>query len=106
MWIEVTRHLSHSRDDVSLDFGSNFASSMSVCNGGCGIICCSFQFSCVSGVDFVAKESALAICNGWDARRGCPALVGSRVDCHAGETCVLQLTTDQLRIVIAVRGAC
>src|SRR5882757_1464341 len=32
--------------------------------------------------------------------------LGSRLDHHAGETGVLQLATDQCRIVVAVRRAC
>jgi hypothetical protein len=59
----------------------------------------------VSGLDFVAKKSSLTISNGRKARRGCTALFGSRLDHHAGETCLLQAATDQCRIVVAVRRA-
>src|SRR4029077_2220066 len=40
------------------------------------------------------------------ARRGCAALLGSSLNHHAGEACLLQLTTDQRGVVIAVRRAC
>src|SRR5262245_56778419 len=40
------------------------------------------------------------------ARRGCAALLGSSLNHHIGEARVLQLTTDQRGIVIAVRRAC
>src|SRR4029450_2677417 len=40
------------------------------------------------------------------ARRGCAALLGSSLNRHAGEACLLQLTTDQRGVVIAVRRAC
>src|SRR5882724_4404966 len=79
---------------------------MSVCNRGCGVVGCSFQFSRVSGLDFVAKESSLAISDGRKARRGCTALFGSRLDHHTGETGVLHLAADQCRIVVAMRRAC
>jgi hypothetical protein len=59
-----------------------------------------------SGLDFVAKKSSLTISNDRKARRGCAALLGSRLDHHAGETRVLQPATDQCRIVVAVRRAC
>ena len=55
---------------------------------------------------FRCEEEFLTISNGRKARRGCTALFGSRLDHHAGETCVLQLATDQCRIVVAVRRAC
>ena len=54
----------------------------------------------VSGLDFVAKKSYLTISNGRKARRGCTALFGPRLDNHTGETCLLQLATDQCRIVV------
>src|ERR1700690_455523 len=79
---------------------------MSVCNRGCGVVDCSFQFSRVSGLDFVAKKSSLTISNGRKARRGCTALFGSRLADPAGEAGVLQLTTHQCRSVVAVRRAC
>src|SRR5450830_850974 len=40
------------------------------------------------------------------ARRGCAALFGSSLNHHAGEACLLQLTTDQRGVVIAVRRPC
>src|SRR5215475_2259870 len=40
------------------------------------------------------------------ARRGCAALLGSSLYHHAAEACLLQLTTDQRGVVIAVRRAC
>ena len=40
------------------------------------------------------------------ARRGCAALLGSSINDHIGEARVLQLTTDQRGIVIAVWRAC
>ena len=98
--------LDHSHDYVCLNFGSNLAAAMSVCNRGCGVVGCSFQFSRVSGLDFVAKKSSLTISNGRKARRGCTALFGSCLDYHTGEACVLQLATDQGRIVVTVRRAC
>src|SRR4249919_2816447 len=79
---------------------------MSVCNRGCGVVGCGLQFSRVSGLDFVAEKSSLTISKGRNARRGGTALFGSRLDHHAGETCVLQLATDQCPIVVAVRRAC
>ena len=102
----IFQHLDHSHDYVCLNFGSNLAAAMSVCNHGCGIVGCSFQFSRGSGLDFVAKKSSLTISNGRKARRGCTTLFGSRLDHHTGETCVLQLATDQCRIVVAVWRAC
>src|SRR5262249_46879146 len=101
-----SRHLGHSHDYVCLNFGSNLAAAMSVGNRRCGIIGCSFEFSCVSGLDFVAQRSSLTISNGRKARRGCMTLFGSRLDHYTGETCVLQLATDQCRIVVAVRRTC
>src|SRR6476619_8271521 len=40
------------------------------------------------------------------ARRGCAALLGSSLNHYVGEACLLQLTTDQRGVVIAVRRAC
>src|SRR5262245_64986921 len=39
------------------------------------------------------------------ARRRCATLLGSSLNHHAGEACLLQLTTDQHGVVIAVRRA-
>src|SRR5271169_5286207 len=102
----TSQYLGHSHDYVCLNFSSNLAVAMSVRNRGFGIVGCSFQFSRVSGLYFVAKKSSLTISNGRKARRGCTALFGSRLDHHTGEACVLQLATDQCRIVVAVRRAC
>ena len=55
-------------DDVCLYFGSNPAAAMSLGNRGCGMVGCSFVFSCVSGLDFVAKRGPLTISNGHNAR--------------------------------------
>ena len=93
-------------DDVCLYFGSNPAAAMSLGNRGGGMVGCSFPLSCVSGFDFVAKRGSLTISNGHKARRGSTALFGSRLNHYTGETCVLQLATDQRRIVVAVRRAC
>ena len=49
---------------MCLNFGSNLAAAMSVCNRGCSVVGCSFQFSRVPGLDFVAKKSSLTISNG------------------------------------------
>jgi hypothetical protein len=64
----ISQHLGHSHDYVSLNFGSNLAAAMSVCNRGCGVVGCSFQFSRVSGLDFVAKKSTLTIGDGRETR--------------------------------------
>src|SRR3954462_12708016 len=87
--------LRHGHDDVCLNFGSNLAAAVSVGNRGCGVVSCGFEFSRLSGLDFVAKQSSLTICNGRKARRRRAALLGSRLDHHTGETCVLQIATDQ-----------
>src|SRR6185437_6744535 len=95
----------HSHDYMCLNFGGDLASAMSVFNRGCGVIGRSFQFSRLSCFGLVAKKSSLTISNGRKARRGCAALFGSRLDHHTGETCVLQIATDQCRIVVTVRRA-
>ena len=78
----IFQQLGHSHDYVCLNFGSNLAVAMSVRNRGCGVVGCGFQFSRVSGLDFVAKKSSLTISTGRKARRGCAALFGSRLDHH------------------------
>ena len=90
---------------MCLNFGSNLAAAMPVCNRGFGVVGCGFQFSRVPGLDFVAKKSSLTISDGRKARRGCPALLGFRLDHHMGETRVLKLAADQCCIVVAVRRA-
>ena len=102
----ISQHLDDSHDYVCLNFGGNLAAAMFVRNRGCDVVGCSFQFSRFSGLDFVAKKSSLTIGNGRKARRGCAALFGSCLDNHTGKTCLLQLATDQGRIMVAVRRAC
>ena len=63
---------------MCLNFGSNLAVAMSVRNRGFGVVGCSFQFSRVSGLDFVAKKSSLTISTGPEGAarmRGFVALV-------------------------------
>src|SRR5262249_46145766 len=88
-----------------LNFGNNLAAAMSVRNRGCGVVSYSFQFSRVSGLDFVAKRSSLTIGNGRNTGGGRAALFGSGLDYHAGKTCLLQLVTAQCRIMVAMRCA-
>jgi hypothetical protein len=64
----IFRRLDHSHDDVSLNFGSDLAAAMFVCNRGCDVVGCNFQFSRFSGLDFVTKKSSLTIGNGRKAR--------------------------------------
>ena len=74
-------------------------------NRGCNVVGLRFQASRLPGLDLVAEKRSLTIGDGWKARRGCAALFGSRLDRHMGETCLLQLATDQRLIVVAVRRA-
>jgi hypothetical protein len=64
----ISQHLDDSHDYVCLNFGSNLAAAMFVCNRGGNVVGCSFQFSRFSGIDFVAKKSSLTIGNGRKAR--------------------------------------
>ena len=64
----ISQNLDHSHDYVCLNFGSNLAAAMSVRNRGCDVVGCRFQFSRVSGLDFVAKKSSLTIGDGRKAR--------------------------------------
>ena len=56
--------------------------------------------------DLVAQRSSLAVGNSRMTRRGCATLLRSGFDRHAGKACLLQLTTDQGSVVIAVGRAC
>ena len=64
----ISQNLDDSHDYVRLNFGSNLAAAMSVRNRGCDVVGCRFQFSRVSGLDFVAKKSSLTIGDGRKAR--------------------------------------
>src|SRR5581483_8073775 len=72
---------------------------MSVGDRGCSVIGRGLQSPRVSGLDFVAKKSSLAISHRRNARGGCAALFGSRFDRHIGETCLLQIAAYLRRIV-------
>src|SRR5581483_8383878 len=78
---------------------------MSVGDRGCSVIGRGLQSPRVSGLDFVAKKSSLAISHRRNARGGCAALFGSRFDRHIGETCLLQIAAYLRRIVVTVRRA-
>ncbi len=78
---------------------------MSIRNPGRGVVGCGLQLACVPGFDLVAQGSSLTICNSRMARGGCAALIGSGLDYHPRKACLLQLTTDQRGVVIAVRRA-
>jgi hypothetical protein len=58
-----SQQLGHSHDYVCLNLGGDLAATMSDGNHGRGVISCRFQFSSVSGLDFVAKKSSLTITN-------------------------------------------
>jgi hypothetical protein len=56
----IFQHLDHSHDHVCLNFGSNLAAAMSVCNRGCGVVGCSFQFSPAAARSLRMTPSALS----------------------------------------------
>ncbi len=60
--------LHHSHDDMCLNFGGNLAMTMFGGDRGCGIVGSSFEFSCFSGLDFVAKKRSLTIGDGRKTR--------------------------------------
>src|SRR6266403_213022 len=97
--------LGHSHNYVSLNFCSNLTASMSIRNSGGCLIGCNLQPGCVPGFDLVAQGGSLTVRNSWMARGGRAALIGFRLDYHAREAGLLQLTTDQRGVVIAVRRA-
>jgi hypothetical protein len=90
---------------VGLNFCGNLAAAVFVGNRGSGVIACKLQFSRISGLDLVAKQSTLTIGNGRNSRCGRAALFGFRLDFHTRETCLLQLAPDQGCIVLTVRRA-
>ena len=62
------QNLDHSHDYVCLNFGSNLPTAMFVRNCGYDVFGCRFEFSRVSGLDFVAKKSSLTIGDGRNPR--------------------------------------